>query len=53
MSEPGFYPSGTEDFYLHQRCRKNLAGHHKGNRFCIDHKVLVKHPEDSDRSLEK
>lgn len=35
------YPVGTEDYAAHERCRKNLAGTHKGNLFCIDHSVLV------------
>lgn len=44
--EMPYYTSATESYEKHAGCRMNLAGSHAGNRYCLDHKVLVKRPGD-------
>lgn len=41
MNTPYVYPRGTESFWRHRDCQVNLAGTHRGNRYCVTHGVLV------------
>lgn len=50
METPYVYPRGTERFWGHRDCTMNLSGTHRGNRYCVDHGVLVAEPTETEET---